>query len=114
MNKIKELAECCNEMQRRLIKNMIHKAVDYVRAVVVMETAASNIEGLDSADAKELRESTDRARSLAHDAFISSVDVVNRICDKHGVPRIYTGGEHRREYGDFAMELVKDIFANRQ
>lgn len=114
MNRIKELAECCNEVQRKMIKKMIHDAADYVRAVVVMETAASNIEGLDSADAKEIRESTDRARSMAHDAFISSVNAVNRICDKHGVPPIYTGSAERREYGDFAMELVEDIFANRQ
>ncbi len=113
MNRIKELTECCNEVQRKMIKKMIHDAADYVRAVVVMETAASNIEGLDSADAKEIRESTDRARSMAHDAFISSVNAVNRICDKHGVPHIYSGGAERREYGDFAMEIVADIFAKR-
>ena len=113
MNRIKELTECCNEVQRKMIKKMIHDAADYVRAVVVMETAASNIEGLDSADAKEIRESTDRARSMAHDAFISSVNAVNRICDKHGVPHIYTGSAERREYGDFAMELVAEIFAKR-
>lgn len=79
-----------------------------------METAVRNIEGLDLEDAKELRESTDRARSMAHDVFISSVDVVNRICDKHNMPCIYTVITERRAYGDFAMELVKDIFANRQ
>lgn len=114
MDKIRELSEQCNEMQRKLIKKMIHSAVDYVRAVIVMETAASNIEGLDAEEAKENRESTDRARSMAHDAFISSVDVVNRICDKHGLPHIYNGGEHRRDYGDFALRLVDEIFIKRQ
>ena len=113
MNRIKELAECCNEVQRKMIKKMIHDAADYVRTVVVMETAASNIAGLDSADAKEIRESTDRARSMAHDAFISSVNAVNRICDKHGVPHIYTDGAERREYGDFAIMLVDEIFNKR-
>ena len=61
----------------------------------------------------EERESTDRTRSNDHNAFISSVDAVNKICDAHGVPRIYTGSTERRAYGDFAMELVADIFAKR-
>ena len=114
MDKLRELSEQCNEMQRKLIKKMIHSAIDYVRAVVIMETAASNIEGLDAKEAKENRESADRARTIAHDAFISSVDVVNRLCDKHGLPHIYNGGEHRRDYGDFALRLVDDIFIKRQ
>ena len=42
-----------------------------------------------------------------------SVGIVNRICDKHDFPRIYTGGEARREYGDFAIALVSEIFAKR-
>ena len=40
MNRIKELAECCNEVQRKMIKKMIHDAVDYVRSVVAMEVVA--------------------------------------------------------------------------
>ena len=113
MDKIRELVDRCNDMERSLIQDMIHNAADYVRAVTIMETAASNIAGLDADESKEAKQSTDRARSIAHDAFISSVNVVNRICDKHGVPRIYTGGTERRAYGDFAMEIVADIFEKR-
>lgn len=113
MNRIKELANQCNDMERSLIQDMLHNATDYVRAVVIMETAASNISGLEADEARETKQSTDRARSIAHDAFISSVNVVNRICDKHGIPRIYAGDTERRAYGDFAMELVADIFVHR-
>ncbi len=110
---INNLAKKCNDMESELIEQMIHNAADYVRAVIVMETAASNIASLDADEAREAKQSTDRARTVAHDAFIASVNVVNRICDKHEFPHIYTGGDTRREYGDFAMELVTDIFAKR-
>lgn len=113
MEKLKELAKVCTDAQRKLICEMIHDAADYVRAVVVMETAASNIAGLDSDAAKDALATTDRARTVAHDAFIAPANVVNRICDKHDFPHIYTGGDARREYGDFAIALVTEIFAKR-
>lgn len=114
MKVIKELAEKCDERERSLLSRMINQAAEYVKAVVVMETAAINIKGLDSEEWRDARESTDRSRSSAHDAFISSVNIANRICDKYGVAHIYTGGEERRCYGDFAMEIVARIFENRQ
>jgi hypothetical protein len=80
---------------------------------IAMEVVAARIADLDPEDFKEERESTDRTRSNDHNAFISSVDAVNKICDAHGVPRIYTGGTERRAYGDFAMELIADIFEKR-
>lgn len=113
MPKVIELADLCNEIERSMIKRMIHNAAEYVRAVVIMETAACNVAGLDAAEAREAKESTDRARSLAHDAFISSVNSVNRICERRGVPPIYDGGCERREYGDFAIALVDEIFTKR-
>jgi hypothetical protein len=113
MNRIKELIELCDGAERFRISMMLNNAADYVRAVVVMEVVAAGIVELDPDDFREERESVDRIRSNAHNAFISSVDSVNKICDAHGVPRIYAGGQNRREYGDFAMELVADIFAKR-
>ena len=92
---------------------MLNNAADYVRSVVAMEVVAARVADLDPEDFKEESESTDRTRSNDHNAFISSVDAVNKICDAHGVPRIYAGGTERRAYGDFAMELVEDIFEKR-
>ena len=103
----------CNDIECELIEQMIHNAADYVRAVIIMKTAASNIASLDADEAREARQSTDRARTIAHDAFISSVNIVNRICDKYELKRIYTDGEDRRDYGEFALRIVQDIFASR-
>ena len=113
MNRIKELVELCNSAERFRISMMLNNAADYVRSVVTMEVVAARVADLDDEDFREERQSTDRSRSNAHNAFISSVDTVNKICDAHGGPRIYTGSTERRAYGDFAVELVADIFENR-
>ena len=92
---------------------MMLSAAEYVRAVTVMETASANVADRDFEEAREPKESTDRTRSNAHNDLIACVNAVNRICDKHGVLRVYTGGEARREYGDFAFALVSDVFTNK-
>ena len=111
---INDLVKKCNDTERELIEQMIHNAADYVRVVVIMETAVNNIANLDADEAREAKQSTDRARTIVHDAFISSVNIVNRICDKHEFRRIYTDGEDRRDYGEFAYRIVRDIFASRR
>ena len=113
MNRIKELVELCNGAERYRISLMLNAAADYVRSVVVMEVVAARVADLDPEEFRDERESTDRTRSRDHDAFISAVDAVNKICDVHGVPHIYTGGTERRAYGDFAMELIENIFEMR-
>ena len=113
MNRIKELVELCNGAERFRISMMLNNAADYVRSVIAMEVVAARVTDLDPEDFREERESTDRTRSNDHNAFIESVNRVNEICDAHGVPHIYNGSDQRREYGDFAMELVADIFAGR-
>ena len=113
MNRIKELVELITDAERFRISLMLNNAAEYVRTVVAMEVVAARVADFDDEEFRLERESTDRARSRAHDSFISSVNTVNSICDAHGVPRIYTGGEARRAYGDFALELVSEIFSNR-
>ena len=108
------LSNGCSSIECNLIEEMILNAADYIRSVIIMETTANNIVKIDGDELREARQSTDRARSISHDAFISSVNVVNRICDKYSIPHIYTGGTERREYGDFAIELVTEIFVNRR
>lgn len=110
---INDLVKKCNDTERELIEQMIHNAADYVRVVVIIETAVNNIANLDADEAREAKQSTDRARTIVHDAFISSVNIVNRICDKHEFRRIYTDGEDRRDYGEFAYRIVRDIFVSR-
>ena len=113
MTKIQNLIPLCSDAERFRIALMLNNAAEYVRAVVAMEVVAARIADFDDEEFRDERESTDRARSRAHDSLISSVNTVNDICDSHNFPRIYTGGAQRRAYGDFAMELVAEIFAER-
>ena len=113
MTETKELIDLCTDAERFRISMMLNNAAEYVRAVVAMEVVAARVADFDDEDFKYERESTDRARSRAHDMFIASVNTVNDLCDIHSVPRIYTCGEARRAYGDFALELVSEIFSNR-
>lgn len=114
ITRIIEFSSLCSSEDRELVEEMIHSAADYVKAVVTMETAAYNVLGLEGSHFREVRESTDRSRTIAHDDFITRVNVVNKLCAIYGVPPLYTGGAARRDYGSFALEIVSEIFINRR
>lgn len=111
---LKTVSASWNSEGRELIESMIKSAADYVKAVVVMESVTHNIEGLEGAAYREAAESADRSRKFAHDDLITAVNIVNRLCDIYGNARVYTGSDSRREYGDFALALVSEIFGNRR
>ncbi len=113
LKEITDLVNICDSFERELVEEMINSAADYVRAVVAMETVAANVRGLEGAAFREERTSADKSRSMVHNSFISLVNSVNRLCDKKKLSRVYTGGEERRAYGDFAMEIVRTIFEAR-
>ena len=61
-----------------------------------------------------LAQEQDRRRHEAHEALIVKVNILNRLAGNHGAGKIYTGDENDRyQIGDFACELVSDIFKNR-
>lgn len=107
------LSSLCDADAKELIENMIRNAADYVQAVIWMETAAANFAGREGDELRSAVAELDKSRSTVHNALISSVNIVNRICDMYGQPPIYFGGEERRRYGDFAMDLIEEIFENR-
>lgn len=114
MKQLNALASLCDTDMRECIEEMLIHAGEYVSAVTAMETKILNFAGRDQQDFREAVAEYDRARTAAHNALISSVDIVNRICAMCGQPPIYTGGSERREYGDFAFALVREIFEARQ
>ena len=113
LSRIQELILVCDSDERELIEDMIIKAAAYVQAVTIMETTARNYAGRSADDLREAVSSTDKSRHNVHNSLISAVDIVNRICAMHGRPPLYTGSELRREYGDFALALVTEVFTAR-
>lgn len=110
---LSSLAAVCNDFERGMLEQMIIAAADYVQAVVVMETKASNYMGRKGTEMQEAVASSDSWRTGRHESLMTKVNIVNRICQNHGHTPLYTGDSQREHYGDFALELVDEIFRQR-
>lgn len=113
LTKILKLAKVVDPDLRDNIADMVVAAGQYVSAVVAAECAVYNLEGLTGGDKRRKIEETDKKRTVAHNTFISTTNLVNRIAEREGFEPVYAGGTERREYGDFAGVLVKEIFDER-
>ena len=108
------LAAVCDEDERDIIEKMVSSAAAYINAVTDMKSKSYNFAGRTGEDLRTALERSDRERTNAHNALIAYVNIVNRICTAHNRNPIYVGPtDLRRAYGDFAIQLVGEIFANR-
>ena len=114
LEKIGQLVAQCSDPEKKLVERMILSASNYVKAVTEMETHALNFVGRPDQELRDVVSESDTARTRAHDSLIASINIVNRICEAHGFDVLYTGDSLRRHYGDFALELVCEIFNQRR
>ena len=114
IEKIKQLAGAVDADLQEDVESVILNAGKYVAAVTTMECASLNLQNRKGEDYRSEVSRTDTARSRAHNAFIDAVNFANKLADSFGVEKIYTGGPERRDYGDFALVIVKEIYDNRQ
>ena len=112
--KIAQLLVKCNETEKALVEHMVISAADYISKVVVMEATAMNITNRQGDEQRLAVAETDTVRHTAHDALIAHTNIVNRICANHRLPPLYSGSDHRREYGDFALQLTIEFFEKRR
>lgn len=114
LNQLRTLSETCDdELYRECIESMILKAAEYVEIVTRMETLSMNFPARKGEELRQMVSEADSRRHAVHDALISEVDIVNRICERCGMAPVHTGPA-RREYADFAFRLVQEIFDNRK
>lgn len=113
LQQIEEFRHHFDEEEMECVEEMILKAAQYVQAVVLMETTARNRTGRTGEELREKVSATDKARTMAHNSLIAITDIVNRLCNNHGLPLIYTGDSVRRHYGDFALSLVAEVYEGR-
>lgn len=99
-----------------IIKAVIENAVAYVEKVTVLEgilLTARYISSMD--DYRSKVESADSDRSLAHNALINKITILNRLCEQNDLPKLYEGDLGiRRDIGEFAGELVNELFVTRR
>lgn len=60
----------------------------------------------------------DKSRSISHNAVISNIGILNRLCEKHSIPLVYDSvvsqeRPHRVEIADAALAYVQTIIENR-
>ena len=98
-----------------MVLDMIKDCANYVDAVSVMVSKRSHLAGAASGEEfrREITEA-DKHRTIVHNSVIASVDSVNYLCQSLGLEPLYAGGRERRQYGDFAFEVTKDYFTDRQ
>jgi hypothetical protein len=122
MGKIKERINALLEAvkddpdQLSLVKNMVDSCSHYVDTVVSMENAI-NVARFKISDPSEYREyvqQLDKSRRIAHNALISSVHIVDRLCKINKVELIYGGDEDRLAIAEFAKQVVDEFFEERK
>ena len=97
------------------VKSSMDSFVEYVNCVYNMETSIhiARFHANSTEEYQETVSNLDTRRRSSHEAAIASVNMLNRICDKMGVERVYDGSMDRVEIGDFCGAIVNEYFEER-
>ena len=103
------------DMMFNLVKQGFDSFIGYVNAVYEMETSISlaRFRCDDVRDYQDAVTRLDSSRRVAHDGAITSVNIINRMCDMVGVEHVYDGTQERNEIGDFCGHFVNEYFEGR-
>lgn len=104
--KILSILPSLSKAEVRLIEELINNAIRYCSVVTSMEAQLEILPYRCSQE--ELRGEIarlDTNRRRAHDAFISRVTAVNRLCEKHNLPLLYDGPDDRYSIGECAFAI---------
>ena len=113
---IRTISETNDKECLELMEDLISSASDYVRRVNVLEIGLMvgkyNKEG---DEYREYIEKLDKLRSSAHNALITNVKIINRLCKNNDLPLIYSGNEEDRiKVAEFAKQVVEELFTTRR
>lgn len=99
-----------------LISSVVRSSQKYLAAVVELEVALMT--GKSSQSPDEYRATIgelDKKRSVSHNALISDVGILNRLCVKAGKPPMFGGSlEDRVAVAEFARNLLVELFDGRR
>ena len=97
------------------IKERMQYICRYVESVTAMEYSMPLLRArFEGQELREKIENLDRNRRISHEAAISAVKQLNRLCVSEGVEKLYSGDEENRyEIGDFCGEVVNTLFEGR-
>lgn len=113
--KILTMISIFNKDEVRIVEDTVNNAIRYCSTVTAMEAQLEILPYRCSPE--ELREEIarlDTNRRRAHDAFISRVNVTNRLCAKHDLAVFYNGPDDRYDIGECAFQIHKEYDEIRQ
>jgi len=112
LEKIKDDAD-----KTSLVRDMVDSCANYVDTIVNVENAI-NVYRFRVEDPSELRvmiQQLDQTRRIVHNALISNVRIVDRLCKMEGVEPIFGGSdEDRLAVAEFAKRVVDEYFEDRK
>lgn len=96
-----------------LINDIFDRSVKYIQTVVAHESARRLYANTEYEQRKYIND-LDQMRHTAHDALIAAVAATNRLCASKSLDPIFPGDiEDRAAVGDFALQIVNDLFVLR-
>lgn len=110
--KLNEMLNKFDELDLEALQMMLKNCTDYLDKVVKFVTSPALIGAkMDGEEKRKAIEQLDVDRHNTHEALISSVKMVNRICQLYGMDPIYDGDmANRYDIAMFAEKLVSEIY----
>ena len=110
LEKIDKLVGATREVEEDLdmVHSSIKSIVGYIKSISRMEREIPFLRAraFSQEELIEGIERLDRSRRIAHNAAVSSVKILNRLCSMYSLELIYLGNEDdRQEVAGFAKEL---------
>ena len=104
-----------------LIEDCLSSFSDYHAHIYEMETWLS-IYGYHNTPKEDYQDKStglDKSRSSAHNAVISNINILNRLCGQHNIPLVYMGivsaeRPYRVEIADAILAYVEEIVKQRR
>lgn len=98
-----------------LLNETLNGCSEYVHAVNSMENCQRVLKfRLEPEDYKERLKALDQNRRILHNATISGIKAINRLCKTSNLPPLYEGDESDRyAIADFALTVTNVVFVNR-
>ena len=101
-----------NDRIKQGLERQFNSFPRYVLAVYEMQIGTTFAKEMyEGADLRSKISELDRKRRIAHNAAIDACNVINRQCDKFGVPHICTDKtDNRYAVADFVGSFVSDVY----
>jgi len=78
-----------------------------------------SFKAMEKEDYQEMVMSLDKQRTMRHNSVITSVNILNRLAQKEGLPLVYNGivseeRPYRRELADAVLNYIEKVIKNRR